>query len=49
MSRDPVCGMNVLKKMAKFESVHEGTIYYFCSAQCNAIFDAVPGKYTGRG
>jgi Cu+-exporting ATPase len=45
MARDPVCGMTVNEKTAKYKATHEGTTYYFCSPGCKASFDANPTKY----
>jgi len=45
MQRDPVCGMAVDEKKAKYESVHEGRIFYFCSASCKSAFDKDPHGY----
>jgi YHS domain-containing protein len=28
-------------------SVHDGTVYYFCSADCRDKFEAEPPSYTG--
>lgn len=41
---DPVCGMTVQTKNAK-SAVHEGHIYYFCSEDCRAKFEAAPASY----
>ena len=45
MAKDPVCGMTVDEKSAKFKSEHMGKTYYFCSAMCKQRFDANPTKY----
>ncbi|MBI4182999.1 MAG: YHS domain-containing protein [Proteobacteria bacterium] len=45
---DPVCGMTVRPETAK-SSVHDGTVYYFCSPECRARFEADPGRYAGGG
>jgi YHS domain-containing protein len=45
MVKDPVCGMMVDEKTAKFKSNHMGKNIYFCSANCKATFDKNPGKY----
>ncbi len=45
MAKDPVCGMTVNEKDTKFTSVHEGTTFYFCSAQCKRTFDGDPHRY----
>lgn len=45
MVKDPICGMNVDEKTAKFKSEHMGKTYYFCSQMCKATFDKNPAKY----
>lgn len=45
--RDPVCGMIVDPKTAKFMHRLHSTAYYFCSAGCRDKFNADPGKYLG--
>ena len=42
---DVVCGMEVDEKTAKFKSVYNGQIYYFCGAGCKKEFDKNPEKY----
>jgi xanthine dehydrogenase accessory factor len=42
---DPVCGMTVVVADARFRSVHEERTYYFCSAGCQASFEADPVRY----
>ncbi len=37
--KDPVCGMDVDPKTAKFKSEYKGKTYYFCSDQCKKSFD----------
>jgi len=49
MAKDPICGMNVDEKTAKFKSEHMGEAYYFCSQMCKATFDRNPIKYTEHG
>ncbi len=44
-ARDPVCGMTVDPRTAKFSAVHGGQTYYFCSAGCQAKFQAEPERY----
>ena len=46
-ARDPVCGMTVDPTDAKHHVSHAGVDYYFCSATCQAKFDAEPTKYLG--
>src|SRR3989344_5634935 len=41
MAKDPVCGMKVDEKKAKFGSVKNGKKYYFCSRNCYE-------KFTGK-
>lgn len=43
--KDPICGMTVDEKSAKFKSEHMGKTYYFCSAMCKQRFDSNPHKY----
>ncbi len=44
MAKDPVCGMTVDEKTAKFKSDYMGTTYYFCSQTCKTSFDKNPTK-----
>jgi YHS domain-containing protein len=46
MAKDPVCGMNVNEKTAKFKSEYKGKTYYFCAQSCKTTFDKNPSKYT---
>lgn len=41
---DPVCGKTVETANAK-PSVHDGSIYYFCSRDCRERFEAAPHLY----
>ena len=45
MAKDPVCGMNVDEKTAKFKSDYMGKTYYFCNQSCKVTFDKNPTKY----
>jgi len=45
MAKDPICGMNVDEKTAKFKSDYKGKTYYFCSKMCKTTFDKNPAKY----
>ena len=45
MVKDPVCGMEVNEKTAKYEMGYEGKKYYFCSVMCKEEFEKVPRKY----
>ena len=47
MAKDPICGMNVEEKTAKFKSEYKGKTYYFCSQMCKTTFDKDPAKYAG--
>lgn len=48
MAKDPVCGMNVEERTAKFKSEHMGKPFYFCSKTCKATFDKNPIRYAAR-
>ena len=39
MAKDPICGMMVDEKKAKFKSDYKGKTYYFCAPSCKATFD----------
>ena len=45
MVKDPVCGMMVDEKTAKFKSQHRGKTYYFCAQTCNTAFGKNPSRY----
>ena len=45
MQKDPVCGMMVDEKKAKFTTNLEGKTIYFCSAACKASIDKNLQKY----
>lgn len=45
MAKDPVCGMEVDEKGAKFKAEHMGKSYYFCSAMCKEKFEKNPSGY----
>jgi YHS domain-containing protein len=47
MAKDPICGMSVDEKSAKFKSDYKGNTYYFCSQVCKTTFDKNPAKYAG--
>jgi YHS domain-containing protein len=47
MAKDPVCGMNVDEKTAKYKSDYMGKTYYFCNPSCKTTFDKNPGKFAG--
>lgn len=46
MAKDPVCGMNVNEKSAKYKFEYGGKTYYFCSVACLEEFKSNPKKYT---
>jgi YHS domain-containing protein len=48
MAKDPICGMMVDEKKAKFKSDYNGKTFYFCAASCKATFDKSPAKYSGN-
>ncbi len=43
---DPVCGKTVRTDSAK-SSVHDGSVYFFCSRDCREQFEAAPDSYVG--
>ena len=45
LTRDPVCGMMVNEKSAKWKSAYGGKTYYFCNETCKRTFDKTPTKY----
>lgn len=45
MAEDPVCGMQVDEKTAKYKTIHGGKTYYFCAPSCKAEFEKNPRKY----
>ncbi len=48
MAKDPVCGMTVDEKAAKFKSDSNGKTYYFCNQSCKNTFDKNTTKYAGK-
>lgn len=48
-STDPVCGMKINKKNAKFSFENDKGVYYFCSENCKGKFIASPEKYAKEG
>lgn len=48
MAKDPVCGMMVDEKKAKFKSEYNGKTFYFCAPSCKATFDKNPAKFAGN-
>lgn len=48
MAKDPVCGMDVEEKNAKWTTDHNGQKYYFCSLHDKREFDGDPEKYASK-
>ena len=46
--KDPVCGMSVTEQ-SPHHLDHDGHLYYFCSAKCQAKFDAEPARFIQAG
>lgn len=46
--KDPVCGMDVSPATSTITTVHDGETLHFCSAGCQAKFEANPGAYAGH-
>jgi xanthine dehydrogenase accessory factor len=44
-AKDPICGMMVDTRAAKYKSEFEGRSFYFCCAGCKLEFDIQPDKY----
>ncbi|MCG3202538.1 MAG: Copper-transporting P-type ATPase [Gammaproteobacteria bacterium] len=44
---DPICGMTVSDR-SEYRHRHDGRVYYFCSAHCQAKFAARPQAYLAR-
>lgn len=42
---DPVCGMPLETRTAKFYKPYRGGMYYFCSEECQEKFEQDPEKY----
>ncbi|MFO7835083.1 MAG: heavy metal translocating P-type ATPase [Candidatus Thorarchaeota archaeon] len=45
VATDPICKMDVEMDSTALTSVHNGKMYYFCSANCKEIFDENPVEY----
>ena len=45
---DPVCKKVVHTHNSK-PSIHDGSVYFFCSRECREIFEAAPNLYIGPG
>nr|MDO8099097.1 YHS domain-containing protein [Candidatus Njordarchaeota archaeon] len=48
MARDPVCGMEVKERTAKFKSNYKDKTYFFCAKGCKDRFDSEPQKYVKK-
>lgn len=48
LATDPVCGKQVDPASAK-SSVHQGSLYFFCSAEHRNLFEAEPDRYIKHG
>jgi len=48
MEIDPVCGMEVEEKTAKWISDYKGKKYYYCNLHDKREFEKNPEKYTSR-
>lgn len=46
--KDPVCGMDVNPATSTLTAVHDGETFHFCSAGCQAKFEANPDQYAGH-
>jgi YHS domain-containing protein len=45
MAKDPICGMMVDEKTAKWTSDFNGKKYYFCNEKCKTTFDKNPKRF----
>lgn len=45
MPRDPVCGIILNEKTAKYKITHDGEKYYFCSVKCKKKFKRNRSKF----
>jgi Cu+-exporting ATPase len=45
MFKDPVCGMILTEKTARFKIKYEGETTYFCSVKCKKKFKRNPRKF----
>jgi len=44
-AKDPVCGMDVDERTARYKTTQMGRTYYFCSPGCRRAFEADPDRY----
>ncbi|HHD15887.1 MAG TPA: YHS domain-containing protein [Euryarchaeota archaeon] len=47
MAKDPVCGMEVNEKDARWNWEYKGNMYYFCAPGCRHVFSKDPEKFLG--
>ena len=47
MATDPVCGMQVDEKTAKWKTEYKGQTYYFCAPGCKYTFEEKPEDFVG--
>jgi YHS domain-containing protein len=47
MAIDPVCGMEVDEKTAKFKTEYKDETYYFCAPGCKFTFEESPEDFVG--
>ena len=47
MAIDPICGMEVDEKTAKYTSEYNGEKFYFCAPGCKHLFEKEPGDHVG--
>jgi YHS domain-containing protein len=45
IAKDPVCGMAVDEKNAKFKCDYNGKTFYFCAGSCKMTFEKNPSKF----
>lgn len=45
MPKDPVCGIILDDKQAKFKITHDGETFYFCSLVCKKRFKRHAAKF----
>lgn len=48
MTKDPVCGMKIDEKSAKFFVEYSGKTYFFCSKDCMLRFESNPEQYVEK-
>ena len=48
MAKDPVCGMMVDEKTARWKAAYAGRTYYFCAEACRRTFEKDPKKYVKK-